>query len=67
MVPTPSVAGDQTSLDSQLTHDHAVYTRPELVSEELRGFVSKAPKTDPVVLELFGKQNPLVPGLMSPK
>ena len=67
MVPTASVAGDQTSLDSQLTHDHAAFQSPEIVPEELRGFVNKAPKTDPVVLELFGKQNPLVPGLMSPK
>ena len=67
MVPTPTVAMDQTSLDSQLTHDHAVYQKPELVPEELRGFVNKAPKADPVVLDLFGKQNPVVPGLMSPK
>ncbi|MCM2303175.1 MAG: 4Fe-4S dicluster domain-containing protein [Elusimicrobia bacterium] len=67
MVPTPTVAMDQTSLDSQLTHDHAVFQSPELVPEELRGFVNKAPKEDPAVLELFGKQNPVVPGLMSPK
>ena len=67
MVPTPTVAMDQTSLDSQLTHDHAVFQEPALVPEELRGFVNKAPKEDPVVLELFGKQNPVVPGLMSPK
>jgi hypothetical protein len=67
MVPTATVAGDQTSLDGQLNHEHAIYQRPELVPEELRGFVSKPPKTDPIVLELFGKQNPVVPGLMSPK
>ncbi len=67
MVPKTAVEMDQTSLDSQLTHDHAVFERPELVPEELRGFVNKAPKEDPVVLELFGKQNPVVPGLMSPK
>jgi len=67
MVPTPTVAMDQTSLDSQLTHDHVVFRNPELVPEEIRGFVNKAPKTDPVVLELFGKQNPVVPGIMSPK
>lgn len=67
MVPTLTVAGDQTSLDSQLNHDHAVYQNVGLVPEEIRGFVNKAPKTDPVVLELFGKQNPVVPGLMSPK
>ncbi|PIR18795.1 MAG: hypothetical protein COV48_05575 [Elusimicrobia bacterium CG11_big_fil_rev_8_21_14_0_20_64_6] len=67
MVPTPTVEGDRTSLDSQLNHDHAVYQNAGLVPEEVRGFVNKAPKTDPVVLELFGKQNPVVPGQMSPK
>ena len=67
MVPTATVAGDQTSLDSQLNHDHGIYQNPEVVPEEVRGFLSKPPKTDPVVLELFGKQNPVVPGLMSPK
>ncbi len=67
MVPTPTVAGDQTSLDSQLTHDHVIFQKPELVPEEIRGFLSKAPKTDPIVLELFAKNNPIVPGPMSPK
>ncbi len=67
MVPTATVAGDQTSLDSQLNHEHPVFQKPELVPEEIRGFLTKAPKTDPVVLELFGKQNPVVPGPMSPK
>jgi Pyruvate/2-oxoacid:ferredoxin oxidoreductase delta subunit len=67
MVPAASVAMDQTSLDSQLTHDHAVFQKPDLVAEELRGFVNKEPKADPAVLDLFGKQNPVVPGLMSPK
>jgi Pyruvate/2-oxoacid:ferredoxin oxidoreductase delta subunit len=67
MVPTASVAGDVSSLDSQLNHEHSVYQKPELVPEELRGFVSKTPKSDPVVLELFRKQNPQVPGPMSPK
>ena len=67
MVPTPTVAGDLTSLDSQLTHDHAIYLKPELVPVELHGFLTKAPKTDPVVLELFAKNNPIVPGPMSPK
>lgn len=67
MVPTASVAGDQTSLDSQLTHDHQVFREPSLVPEDIRGFVAKQPKSDPVVLELFSKQNPVVPGLMSPK
>ena len=59
--------GDQTSLDSQLNHEHPIFSKPELVPEEIRGFLSKAPKTDPVVLELFGKNNPVVPGPMSPK
>jgi len=45
MVPTPTVAGDQTSLDSQLNHEHPVYQKPELVPEEIRGFLSKPPKT----------------------
>ncbi|MEK6537171.1 MAG: hypothetical protein AABZ63_06775 [Actinomycetota bacterium] len=67
MVPTPTVAMDQTSLDSQLNHEHPVFQQPDLVPEEIRGFVNKAPKSDPIVLELFGKQNPVVPGLMSPK
>ncbi|MDD5305453.1 MAG: 4Fe-4S dicluster domain-containing protein [Elusimicrobia bacterium] len=67
MVPTAAVAGDMTSLDSQLTHDHGVFEKPELVPEELRGFVSKPPKSDPAVLALFVNQNPVVPGPMSPK
>jgi len=67
MVPTPTVAGDVTSLDSQLNHEHPVFQKPELVPEEIRGFVNKAPKTDPIVVELFGKNNPIVPGPMSPK
>ncbi|MBI4060627.1 MAG: 4Fe-4S binding protein [Elusimicrobia bacterium] len=67
MVPTVTVAGDQTSLDSQLNHEHAVFQKPELVPEEIRGFVNRTPKNDPAVLGLFGKQNPVVPGLMSPK
>ena len=67
MVPTATVATDQTSLDSQLNHEHAVFQRPELVPEEIRGFVSREPKSDPIVLELFGKHNPIVPGQMSPK
>ena len=67
MVPTPAVAGDLTSLDSQLNHDQVVFAWPELVPDEVRGFMTKAPKTDPVVLGLFDKQNPIVPGPMSPK
>ncbi len=67
MVPTPSVAGHQTSLDSQPNHEHEVFRRPELVPEEIRSFVEKQPCQDPVVVGLFQKQNPQVPGMMSPK
>src|SRR5437879_5111769 len=67
MVPTPSVAGHQTSLDSQLNHEHVVFQRPELVPEEVRSFVDKPPVTDPVVLDLVQKQNPQVPNLMGRK
>jgi Pyruvate/2-oxoacid:ferredoxin oxidoreductase delta subunit len=67
MVPTASVAGHQTSLDSQLNHEHAVYEQPTLVPEEIRGFTQKEPMQDPAVVGLFQKQNPQVPGMMSPK
>ena len=36
MVPTTSVAGDQTSLDSQSNREHPVFERPELLPEEIR-------------------------------
>ena len=67
MVPTPSVAGHQTSMDSQLNHDHAAFEHPEVLPEEIRGFVNKPPMMDPVVINLFEKQNPQVPNLMGPK
>ena len=67
MVPTPSVAGHQTSLDSQPNHEHAVFQRPELVPEEVRGFVEKPPFSDPTAAPLFQKQNPQVPNIMGPK
>ncbi|MBI3548606.1 MAG: 4Fe-4S binding protein [Elusimicrobia bacterium] len=67
MVPTPTVAGHQTSLDSQIVHEHAVYEKPELVPEEIRTFVDKQPVSDPIVVNLFRKQNPQVPGMMGPK
>lgn len=67
MVPTPTVAGHQTSLDSQPNHEHAVFQNPELVPEAVRTFVGKAPSQDPVHQTLFQKQNPQVPGMMSPK
>ena len=67
MVPTPSVAGHVTSLDSQLVHTHPVFENPELVPEEVRTFVGKPPVEDPVVINLFEKQNPNVPNIMGPK
>lgn len=67
MVPTPSVAGHQTSLDSQSNKEHAIFQRPELVPEEIRGFVEKPAFSDPTAAPLFQKQNPQVPGMMSPK
>ena len=67
MVPTPSVAGHQTSLDSQPNQEHVVFQRPELVPEEIRGFVNKPAFDDPSAAPLFQKQNPQVPGMMSPK
>ena len=36
MVPTPTVAGHQTSLDSQPNREHMVFAKPELVPEEVR-------------------------------
>ncbi len=67
MVPTPAVQGHATSLESQLDHEHVLFQKPELVPEEIRTFVGKEPVKDPVVLGLFGKQNPQVPGMMGPK
>jgi Pyruvate/2-oxoacid:ferredoxin oxidoreductase delta subunit len=62
MVPTPSVQGH-----SQPNHEHAVFTRPELVPEDIRSFTDKPPFADPTAAPLFQKQNPQVPGMMSPK
>lgn len=67
MVPTESVQGHTTSLDSQLNHQHEVFRRPELVGEHVRTFVGKDPAQQPVHQQLFQKQNPQVPGMMSPK
>ncbi|MBI4348580.1 MAG: 4Fe-4S binding protein [Elusimicrobia bacterium] len=67
MVPTTAVAGHVSSLDSQLDHNHAAFENPEVVPDHLRDFANKPPVTDPVVVNLFQKQNPQVPGLMSPK
>ncbi|MBI5202917.1 MAG: 4Fe-4S binding protein [Elusimicrobia bacterium] len=67
MVPTTAVAGHTTSLDSQINHDHASFQNPEVVPDHLRDFATKPVVTDPVVVNLFEKQNPQVPGMMSPK
>jgi len=67
MVPTPAVAGHQTSLDSQPTHAHAVFQNPELVPEEIRTFVGKPPVSEATLQSAIEKQNPQVPGMMSPK
>ncbi len=67
MVPTATVSGHTTSLDSQPNHEYAVFSRPDLVPEEIRGFVDKPPFSDPAAAPLFQKQNPQVPGMMSPK
>ena len=67
MVPSQAVAGHTTSLDSQTTHAHGVFENPALVPEETRTFVGKPPVTDPVVVGLFQKQNPQVPGMMGPR
>jgi len=67
MVPTPATAGQNTSLDSQPNHDHAVFQHPELVPEEIRTFVGKPPISEPAIATAIDKQNPQVPGMMSPK
>lgn len=36
MVPTTSVAGHMTSLDSQPNREHAVFSKPELLPDEVR-------------------------------
>jgi hypothetical protein len=61
------VAGHTTSLDSQISHQHDVFQNPQVVEEHVRTFVGKEPVTDPVIVDLFQKQNPQVPGMMSPK
>jgi len=67
MVPTDSVKDHKTSLDSQLTHDHAIFKNPEVVEPELRSFEGKPAFDSPQIKELFQKQNPQVPNLMGPK
>lgn len=48
MVPTATLAGHQTSLDSQADRDHAVYAKVELLPEEVRTpFVLRGEKPTP--------------------
>ena len=58
MVPTEVVSTHRSSLDSQLNHEHVVFTNPALVPEDTRTFVGKEPLNNPTVKELFHKQNP---------
>jgi Pyruvate/2-oxoacid:ferredoxin oxidoreductase delta subunit len=68
MVPSDAVASHKSSLDSQLVHTHPVFSQPELIEDpELRTFVGKPEFSHEKVDVLFGKQNPQVPNLMSPK
>src|SRR5271168_3414019 len=53
MVPSPSVAGHTTSLDSQSEHTNGVFEKPELVPEDVRTFVGKAPFENEQVQEMF--------------
>lgn len=48
MVPTATLAGHQTSLDSQADRDHAVFAKAELLPEEVRTpFVLRGEKPTP--------------------
>lgn len=48
MVPTTTVAGHQTSLDSQAGREHRIYEKPELLPEEVRTpFVLRGEKPAP--------------------
>ncbi|MBI3566150.1 MAG: 4Fe-4S binding protein [Elusimicrobia bacterium] len=48
MVPTTTVAGHQTSLDSQAGREHRIYEKPELLPEEVRTpFVLRGEKPVP--------------------
>jgi len=46
---------------------HPVFENPALVDEELRTFVGKEPFRHEKVDPLFEAQNPVVPGMMSPR
>ena len=48
MVPTPTVAGDQTSLDSQSNREHPIFEKTSLLPEEVRTpFILRGEKPAP--------------------
>lgn len=67
MVPSKSVAGHATSLDTQTNHEHAIFEQPELVPESVRGFVDKPAYLEPAAAPLFSQWNKEVPNIMGPK
>ena len=67
MVPSASVKGQATSLDTQPNHEHVFFSQPELVPAEVRSFVDKPVFTEPTAAPLFRQQNKEVPNIMGPK
>ncbi|MBI3554185.1 MAG: hypothetical protein HY077_16935 [Elusimicrobia bacterium] len=67
MVPSASVKGTATSLDTQPNHEHAVFQNPELVPSEVRSFVDKPVFVEPTAAPLFQQWNKEVPNVMGPK
>jgi len=67
MVPSATVKGHATSLDTQPNHEHEVFNRPEMVPPEVRSFVDKPVYQDPVATPMFTQQNKEVPNIMGPK
>ena len=67
MVPSATVKGHATSLDTQPNHEHEVYNRPDMVPVEVRSFVDKPVYQDPVATPMFTQQNKEVPNIMGPK
>jgi len=60
MVPAGSAQGQQTSLDSQTSHEHPVFISPDLVPLDIRTFAVKEPSSDPLHLAVFNSQNPSI-------
>ena len=67
MVPSKAVAGMMTSLDTQPNKEHAIFSQPELVPQEVRGFVDKPAYAEPTAAPLFQQWNKEVPNIMGPK